>query len=611
MKLKKELKLIDVFCIASGAMISSGLFILPGIAHSLAGPAVTLSYLIAGFLALTGLLSQAELASAMPKAGGTYFYVNRTMGPAVGTVDGILTWFSLCLKTSFALVGMSAFLAIIVSLDIRVIGVVLCLIFLIINIIGIKEASRIQIVLVFGLFIILAAYILFGLPAVKAENIVEFLPHGMGAVFSTAGLVFVSFGGLLKVASIAEEVKDPAKTVPLGMIFAFVVVTIFYILVIFVTSGVLPKAELNNSLAPISLGASVFWGTPGKIILSIAAILAFVSTANAGIMASSRYPLALGRDKLMPKFLMKISPKFKTPYIALIITTIFIALSLFFKLELLIKTASTVLILTFIFSCLCVIIMRESKLQNYRPKFKSPLYPWVQIIGIIGSMLLIFEMGVVSLLICVILIIGSLFVYFFYGRKRSNKEFALLHLIERITNKELTSRYLENELRDIIRERDEIVTDRFDELIESSIVLDIEKSINLNEFIKLASTELALKLNLRESFIHEKLMEREKEGSTVISDNLAIPHIIIEGTNKFVILLARCKDGIKFNETSNCVKTVFVLMGTKDERNFHLRALSAIAQVVQDPLFEEKWNSAKNIEDLKDTVLLVKRKRNN
>lgn len=84
MKLKKELNLLDVFCIASGAMISSGLFILPGLAHAQAGPAVILSYLFAGLLAMTGMLSQAELVSAMPKTGGTYFYVTRSMGPAMG-----------------------------------------------------------------------------------------------------------------------------------------------------------------------------------------------------------------------------------------------------------------------------------------------------------------------------------------------------------------------------------------------------------------------------------------------------------------------------------------------------------------------------------------------
>ena len=109
MQLKKDLRLHHVFCIASGAMISSGLFVLPGLAHAQAGPAVVVSYFLAGLLALTGMLSQAELVSAMPKAGGTYFYVTRSMGPAVGTVDGLLTWFSLTLKSAFALIGMAAF----------------------------------------------------------------------------------------------------------------------------------------------------------------------------------------------------------------------------------------------------------------------------------------------------------------------------------------------------------------------------------------------------------------------------------------------------------------------------------------------------------------------
>ena len=159
MKLKRELTLLDVFCIASGAMISSGLFVLPGIAYAKAGPAVFISYFLAALLAMTGMLSQAELASAMPKAGGTYFYVTRAMGPAVGTVDGLLTWFSLCLKSSFALVGMSAFMGLVLNIDIRIIGLILCAIFLVINIIGIKEASMLQIVLVFGMFAILIVYI--------------------------------------------------------------------------------------------------------------------------------------------------------------------------------------------------------------------------------------------------------------------------------------------------------------------------------------------------------------------------------------------------------------------------------------------------------------------
>src|SRR6056297_2050626 len=98
--LRRHLGLLEVFCIASGAMISSGIFVLPGLAHAQAGPAVVVSYLLAGLLALVGLLNVAELATAMPRAGGDYFFITRTLGPAVGTIGGLLTWFSLSLKSS-------------------------------------------------------------------------------------------------------------------------------------------------------------------------------------------------------------------------------------------------------------------------------------------------------------------------------------------------------------------------------------------------------------------------------------------------------------------------------------------------------------------------------
>ena len=106
--LKKSLGVLDVFCIASGAMISSGLFVLPGLAYARAGPAVVVSYVLAGLLAATGLLSTAELATAMPKAGSDYFFIARGMGPAVGTVAGLFNWVSFSLKAAFALVGMAA-----------------------------------------------------------------------------------------------------------------------------------------------------------------------------------------------------------------------------------------------------------------------------------------------------------------------------------------------------------------------------------------------------------------------------------------------------------------------------------------------------------------------
>jgi len=609
MKLKKELNLWDVFCITSGAMISSGLFILPGLAHAQAGPAVVISYFLAGLLAAAGMFSQAELVSAMPRAGGTYFYVTRSMGSGVGTVDGLMTWFSLSLKSAFALIGMAAFTRLIFNLDIRLIASLLCMFFVLINLIGIKEAGRFQVILVVTLLAILLFYIIRGLPAVEVKYFEPFAPKGWGAVFSAAGFVFISYGGLLKVASIAEEVKNPAYTVPLGMVLSLFIVSIFYILVIFVTSGVLGASKLDHSLTPISDGAAAFMGPGGRLLLSIAAILAFISTANAGIMAAARYPLALARDGLLPQVLSRIHPKFKTPHISILLTGIFMIVALVLKPTVLVKAASTVLILTYLFSCLSVIIMRESHLQNYQPKFRTPFYPWMQIIGIIGFVFLIFKMGKEALLVALGLTMGGFFVYWFYGRIRATREYALLHLIERITAKELTTHSLESELKEIIRERDELVKDRFDKVIENSIVLDIEESMPLEDFFQLVAKEISGRLNIDSSVIFDLLMDREKESSTVISPTLAIPHIVIEGEGIFDIVLVRSRKGIVFSKDAPAIHAVFVLIGTKDERNFHLRALSSIAQIIQDVHFEKKWMRAKSKEALRDIVLLGKRHR--
>jgi amino acid transporter/mannitol/fructose-specific phosphotransferase system IIA component (Ntr-type) len=610
MELKRSLNFLHVFCIASGAMISSGLFILPGIAHAQAGPAVVLSYLFAALLAGCGMLSQAELVTAMPKSGGTYFYVKRSMGSAVGTVDGLLTWFSLSLKSSFALIGMAAFTQMVLpSVDIRLIAVALTVVFVVMNIIGTKEAGWIQVGLVAGLLGILGLYIFNGLPKIDVMQFQNFAPNGLKEVFAASGLVFVSYGGLLKVASVAEEVKDPTKTIPRAMILSLFTVSLFYFLVVFVTTGVLDHSILNDSLTPISDGALVFLGKPGMLALSIAAILAFISTANAGIMAASRYPLALSRDKLIPERLGKIHPKFHTPYIAIIITGFFMMISLFLPIKSLVKAASTVLLMTFIFSCISVIIMRESHLQNYRPQFKSPLYPWVQIIGILGCIFLLFGMGIVAISIAALLIISGLLFYFLYGRIRAHRESALMYIIERMTSKKLTDHILETELKEIIRERDDIQKDRFDHIIESCEILDLAGPLKRDEFFHKASKVLAQNLGMTESDFFSKMVEREEESTTALTPTLAIPHIILDGKDKFAILPVRCKKGIKFSDESEDIKIVFVIAGTKEERPFHLKTLAAIAQSVQNPHFEERWMRSKKIENLRDTILLAKRRR--
>lgn len=609
MVLKRKLGFLDIFCIATGAMISSGIFVLPGLAHLKAGPAVVVSYFFAGLLALPGMFSIIEMTTAMPKAGGDCFTIIRSLGPAIGTVAGLLSWFSLSMKSAFALLGISIFASDIIYINIQFIALFFCVLFLIINLIGIKEAGITQVVLVLSLIGLMLFYIIKGLPEVKLTLIDPFVPKGINSIFTTAGFVFVAYGGLLKVASVAEEIKNPQKNIFKGMMVSLVITIILYTFIVFITTGVLDSHVLDNSLTPISDGAEAFLGIYGRIALSIAAILAFLSTANAGIMTAARSLVPLSRDNLLPEFASKINKRFQTPHNALFITCIFIMITLFLNLEILVKAASAVLILTNILSCFSVIIIRESKLTNYKPTFKTPFYPWIQIIGIIGLVLILWEIGNEAFLISVLLIVVGFLFYIFYGRKRSQKEFAFKYLIERVLNKKITKGVLEKELKDILRERDDITPDRFDNLIEESIIIDIKKPIDHSDFFKIAADRLSEKLNVNKNKIFKLIIERERESSTVISNGIAIPHIIIDGKQKFEILIARSKEGIVFSKNDPYIHAVFMLIGTVDERNFHLKVLSYIAQIIQDPLFLKKWLDAKNTENLRDIIHLGQRKR--
>ena len=608
MQLRKRLGLIHVFSIASGAMISSGLFVLPGLAFAKAGPAVVLSYFLAGLLATTGLLSTAELATAMPRAGSDYFFITRGLGPGVGTIAGLFNWVSFSLKSAFALVGMGALVQLLAPIDLRITGVALGVAFVVLNVVGVKEAARVQSALVFGMLALMVVYVARGLGAVSVARFEPFAPRGVASVFATAGLVFVSFGGLLKIASVAEEVRNPGRTIPAGMLLSLVVVGLFYMLMVFVTVGVLPPEQLSGSLTPIADGAGVFLGKAGTLALGVAGALAFLTTANAGIMTGSRYLLAMSRDGMLPPALTRVSRR-HTPYVAILVTGGLVIVPIFVDLYVLVESASIGLILTNILANVSVIVLRESRLQNYRPTFRSPFYPWVQVAGIIGFAFVLFEMGEEAFLISALLALAGFCLYWFYGRARVQQESALLHLVARLTAKELKTGNLEAELKQIIRERDEIVRDRFDHLIEDCPVLDFPEAVPADTFFQQAAAQLAAHLDRTANDLHGALTQREAKSSTVLGRGIAIPHIVIDGEHTFGILLARCRNGIAFPGVEEPVHAAFVLMGTQDERNFHLRALAALAQVVQDAGFEAKWLAARGEQALRDAVLLAKRHR--
>ncbi len=618
-QLRKQLGALDVFAVAAGAMISSGLFVLPAIAFTKAGPAVILSYLFASILIVPSVLSKAELSTAMPRAGGTYFYVERSLGPIWGLFSGLANWFSVALKSAFAVVGMAILIEVVLQMalpvqlsqwNFKMIAALCCLAFIVLNIISVKHTSRFQILLVGILLAILALFTFFGFGTIEAVRYKEFLEKGWLAVLATSGLVFISFGGLTKVASIAEEVKYPGKNLPLGMILAWFVVTVFYLGVIIIVVGVVDGQELAASLMPISLAASKFMGSAGFAILGLAAIAAFVTTANGGILAASRFPMAMSRDQLLPPLLAHISSRFKTPHVSILLTGGFmIAAIVFLDIEVLVKTASTLMLILFILDNASVVIMRESRIQSYRPKFKSPLYPYIHIFAILAYGALIIDMGLVPLLITAGFVALSAAWFWLYVYRRVSRASAVMHVVERVTDRELQTVTLENELRDILLERDNIIEDRFDQLIRECVILDIQGEENAEKVFRQASTILAERLGTNEYVLFEKFLYREAEGGTVIQPGFAIPHIVVEGENKFDILLVRAREGINFPHAPDPVRIMFVLAGSKDERNYHLRALMAIAQIAQEKHFEQRWLTARDTQGLRNLILLSTRKR--
>ncbi len=613
-KLKKNLGLFAVFSIASGAMISSGLFVLPALVFDIAGSGIILAYILGGILMIPAMLSKAELATAMPKSGGTYFFVNRSLGPLMGTFAGLANWFSISLKGSFALVGMGAFLQLllpdITTWQIKIAALILVVFFTVLNLLSVKESGRFQLIMVISLILILIYFIISGLPHVDMQHFIPLVPKGYNSVFAAAGMIFISYGGLTKVASLAEEVKNPGKNIPFGMILSFFVVNILYVFSVSVVIGVLKGDQITGSYTPLSIAALITQGTTGMIIISFGAILSFATTANASIMAASRDPLAMSRDNLLPPFLGKLSKKHAVPWVSILLTGLFMAIVIIsLDLKELVKVASTMMLILFLFINVSVIFMRESKITTYKPEFKAPLYPVVQIIGILASVLLITEMGTLPLIISGLFFVFSVIWFFIYRRGSVYQKSALLTIVERVTDRSIGGAGLHEELTQIIFDRDNIVEDRFDQLLRDATIIDIKDNISHNHLFDLIAEAFEKKLDLSKEEIIQKLKDREGKSTTVMNPDLAIPHLIFPGQNGFEMVILRALKGVQFSEEFGSVKMIFSLAGAKEERNFHLKSLMAIAQIVQNGDFKTGWEQAQSTEEIRNLILTTKRKR--
>lgn len=430
-ELERDLGLGAVFAISIGAMIGSGIFILPALALGIAGPSVIFAYLLAGLLVVPAALSKSEMATAMPEAGGTYIYIERGMGPLLGTVAGIGTWFSLSFKSALALVGGVPYLVLLFDLPVKPVALGLAAFLILVNLLGAKQTGRLQVVIVVVMLAALGWFVAGSAGSVQATNYDPFFTGGGGGLLAATGLVFVSYAGVTKVASVAEEVEDPSKNIPLGILGSLAFTTLLYVAIVSIMVGVTDAGAIAGSLTPVAVAAEATLGTPGVLAVIAAAILALVSTANAGVLSSSRYPFAMSRDKLAPPTFAAISDRFGTPVTAITVTGVVVLLLIAFVpiLEIA-KLASAFQILVFALVNLAVIAFRESE-AAYAPDFESPLYPWMQLFGTASGFVLLTQMGTVAIAGAAVITLGSVGWYLAYARPRVRREGAATDLVRR------------------------------------------------------------------------------------------------------------------------------------------------------------------------------------
>ncbi len=430
MGLKRELGLWSTTAIAIGAMVGSGIFILPGIAFVLAGPSAVFAFVLAAVLVVPAALSIAEMATAMPEDGGPYLYVERSMGPMLGTIAGVGTWLMLSLKSALALVGGVPYLVVVaptLAEFVTVLAVALALLFTTVNLVSAEGSGKLQFGIVAVLVAVLAWLVVSGVPAIDTQRTTgAFDPTTDGLLAATA-IVFISYAGLTKIGAVAEEVKDPGRNLPLAILGALAFVTVLYALIVYVTIGVLdiPAAieagqlQSDGEGAIIALVAEQTIGGIGVIAIVIAAIMALASTANAGLLAASRFPLAMARDGVFPDRLESISERFSTPVNAVALTgTVLIVMVTVFPIQQVAAFGSAFQILVFVLLNVALIGFREGAIEEYDPAFISPLYPWLQLFGIGGGTLVLTQMGFVPFAGALGIAGLSLVWYYLYARPR-------------------------------------------------------------------------------------------------------------------------------------------------------------------------------------------------
>lgn len=423
-KLQRTLSLPGAIAVSIGGMLS-GIFVLPGLAVGITGSSIWLAFLVAALCILPAVLSKSELATSMPKSGGTYVYIERAFGPLFGTISGLGLWLSLLLKSAFSLVGLSAYLYVLVEIDsslTKSIALFSLLLILLLNIFGVKKVEKTQLFIVSTSVLSLICLIFFGFGSFDSALTEPVFPKESSGFISAVAFLYISYAGVTKVAAVAGEIKNPEKNLPKTMLLSLFLITVVYVLVAVVLVGNIEASFLATDIKPIYTLSQKLGGDAFGYAAGVVGVLTLLSMANSGVLASSRFPFAMARDKMLPGFLGSVNGKFMTPVYSIIVTAFVIGLAIIYlDVEKIAKLASAFKVLMFISVNLAVIVLRETNAQWYNPSYKSPFYPYVQVFGVISGIVLLAYLGLMPLLSVLGAFIFGFVTFFFYGRKTNRK----------------------------------------------------------------------------------------------------------------------------------------------------------------------------------------------
>ncbi|RLM72483.1 APC family permease [Halorubrum sp. Atlit-26R] len=439
-ELERTIGLTGGLAIGVGTMIGAGIFVFPGLAGGEIGTAAAASFAVGGVIALLVALPTSELATAMPRSGGGYYFISRGLGTLAGTVIGLSLWLGLVFATAFYLVGLGYYaldalaqvgLAVGAGSDavVSVIAVLAGLAFTVLNVTGTENAAKLQNGIVALLLSMLVAFLGFGLleafglvavdtPPGQAANV-----WGAGPVLSVAALVFTSYLGFAQVATVAGEMKDPGRNLPLAMVGSVVTVTVLYVLAIFVATNIFTRDALLSAgeTAMVEVGRALL-GPAGALVIIVGGLLATMSSANASILSTSRAIYGVSKDALLPRRASRINLRYGTPHVALgMAGGPVVVLAATGQVQLLAEVASFLHLIMYGLMCVALVAIRRDRPAWYDPDFVVPGGSVVPVLGALASFGLIAFMDRLSIIVGIAVIAATAGWYFYYARDVSLK----------------------------------------------------------------------------------------------------------------------------------------------------------------------------------------------